>query len=1005
MKRRGIRAAISLVAVAVCYTAYARLVVPLIEPSADSSARDLGQLEPLSDLILDARLAELAPLFPHRAEMLKNSKLLESDQVKLLLQDYRNLGDGRVLIRPCILVMYPDRAMQDGDPQRPQQVIVLEAPEGALFQFDRPFQLGLGRMGRFVSGHLQGSVVLRSAGGSPTEENAIRVTTRDVTITERRIWTTQPVEFSWGRNRGRGSGMELVLAGGSSLSQVTDSGWHSLGLERFVLRHVDRLHLESRTSQANAQARGAKQAGEDYHIVEAACQGPLFFFPQQGTLTLQEEVNVSFRRGDNPASRLTCDQLTVFVTKPPSSRSQSSPPPKAVASPQPRPSQAPGWRVEGAVATGTPALITFGPWAAEMRCDTLRYDATHQIVEAVAQRGVEFTRSGSHLRAPAVRGQWTDGPNGPLLTRAVAEGSGELRFSVPSRDGGFVTAAWRRQLSIQREGEELVAWMSEGSQVHSTWGDLTGNELWLWLAQSAASKNTAEPTPAEPILAPRRMLVRGDVALRSPQLDADVLELQAWFVPFPAIPVAGQPTNPPAVGAIPAASLHASAKGSGNRSHYRTAGRVLRAEIALASATAVLNAVSMDGNVQIEEDATPSPDLLPIRLHAEHVELTDVSGPTLMLSMTGNPAHLEGRGFGLSGNQIFFEQSRNLLSVAGPGGMRLPRREGATSGGMGFLDLTWEEGMSFDGRTVSVRGNVRGSSPPQRVFARSIEARLRETVFLGALETVHQPQLASLFAEGNVRLENERLDEQGRLVTLDMLELPQVELDMVSGAIDAPGPGLLRTLRLPSMLSAAMLPMDSGGGSVTEQDAPRHNSIPESASSPGNSASGISALIVRFQQALRGNLLQREIVCMGWVTVKYGSAPSWEVADLPSDPAKLGPSGMILECRELTARQIPDPATGRPHLEMEARGNVTAEGTTYTARADRVSLNEAKTLLILEGGSQAAAQLFRQEYPGGPIQKTAARRILYWYATRTVKIDGAQSLELSGFPESDAFSR
>ncbi|MGQ9606319.1 MAG: hypothetical protein ACUVTW_08975, partial [Thermogutta sp.] len=495
-------------------------------------------------------------------------------------------------------------------------------------------------------------------------------------------------------------------------------------------------------------------------------------------------------------------------------------------------------------------------------------------------------------------------------------------------------------------------------------------------------------------------------------LDADVAELQAWFVPPAPHSFADGFHESGGPGTLAGASLLASPAGTGRESHYKTAGRILRAELALAPATAVPNAISMDGDVRIEEDVVPSPQLLPIRLRGEHVELTDVSGPFLTLSMTGGPASMEGRGFGLSGNQIFFERSRNLLSVAGPGGMRLPRTDTASAGTAGFLDLAWEEGMSFDGRTVSVRGNVHGNSPPQRISAQSIEARLRETVFLGAFDAMPKPQLASLSADGDVRLENERLDEQGRRTALDILDLPRVDLDMISGAIESQGPGLLRTLRLPAAFPGSMLPISVGGSVSSPVGNPVGGQVeagsPASAggSAPADhAAAGLTALFVRFHQALRGNLLQREITCLGRVTVTYGPAPSWDVTALPTDPARLGPSGMILECRELTARQIPDSTTGRPQLELEAVGNVTAEGTTYTARADRAALNESKTLLILEGGGQTAAELFRQEYVGGPVQRTAARRIFYWYGTRTVKIDGAQSLELSGFSETESYSR
>ncbi len=129
---------------------------------------------------------------------------------------------------------------------------------------------------------------------------------------------------------------------------------------------------------------------------------------------------------------------------------------------------------------------------------------------------------------------------------------------------------------------------------------------------------------------------------------------------------------------------------------------------------------------------------------------------------------------------------------------------------------------------------------------------------------------------------------------------------MISGAIESPGPGLLRTLRAPGALPGSMPPIPADTtGQVRGSTGPSAAAAPGATALPSDDASEVTALFVRFHQALRGNLLRREVTCYGRVTVTYGSAPSWDVTELPTDPARLGPSGMILECRELTARQIP----------------------------------------------------------------------------------------------------
>ena len=187
---RVLRIAGSFAIVLVAYWAYALVAVPLIEPPADPSRdRTISEAERAAARArIDPGIAELAGLFPPGAWELKSPKILESEQGKLLMQDYRNRGDGRVEIHPCTMILTPDGPADD-EAQRKRRPVILEAPEGALLQFDQPFDLRQMKIGRLVGGKLIGRIKIRRAGKRPGPEDNLEIVTRDVQLTEKNIST------------------------------------------------------------------------------------------------------------------------------------------------------------------------------------------------------------------------------------------------------------------------------------------------------------------------------------------------------------------------------------------------------------------------------------------------------------------------------------------------------------------------------------------------------------------------------------------------------------------------------------------------------------------------------------------------------------------------------------------------------------------------------------------------------------------------------------------------
>ncbi|NQT37533.1 MAG: hypothetical protein HQ581_08595, partial [Planctomycetes bacterium] len=321
---RVFRVITSFVAVLTAYWAYALAVVPMIEPTADmnrSEGPDAQRLE-MGENAVQRQLRQFDGLFPPGSWELSSSKILESEQFTLLLGDYKNRGDGKVEIHPCTMV-FMAAGLKDTQAERRRRAIVLQAPKGALLEFDSPLDLKQAKIGRLVGGRLLGQVTIRSDGKLPGPEDDLRIDTRDVEITERRVWTPYQVAFRLGPNNGCGEEMTIRLSPAGSDDSIAEHGPNIGGVESFELQRLDRLHLEladgdlfsggkenaakkppsggidkpaprpvARETVARKTVSPADDTLEGRLPVEVTCRGPFRFDFVEQVATFQREVDV-----------------------------------------------------------------------------------------------------------------------------------------------------------------------------------------------------------------------------------------------------------------------------------------------------------------------------------------------------------------------------------------------------------------------------------------------------------------------------------------------------------------------------------------------------------------------------------------------------------------------------------------------------------------------------------------------------------------------------------------
>jgi hypothetical protein len=196
------------------YFLYALLIVPMIEPTLKKGPRAEALPRPPS------RARKLQHLFPPGSWELDRPKVFETDEGMLLFDDYQPLPDGNLRFTRCTVIGYVEQTAKGASATNTvsRRPVMLRADEGALLKFDRPLDVLRGQFGRLKGGRLLGAVTITSPPSNPSQDDAIRIATRNVQLDSHRIWTPHEVDFQYGMNTGHGRDLNIYLAPSSKSS-------------------------------------------------------------------------------------------------------------------------------------------------------------------------------------------------------------------------------------------------------------------------------------------------------------------------------------------------------------------------------------------------------------------------------------------------------------------------------------------------------------------------------------------------------------------------------------------------------------------------------------------------------------------------------------------------------------------------------------------------------------------------------------------------------------------
>ncbi len=931
-----------------CYKIYQGLAVPLLEGSA--APPDLVEPEYVSHEAPNTQSRDLvAQLFPEGSWERNCATVLKNDQFLLVVQDWEQLDEHRLRITPCTIVYFPDgppdATTTAADPPS-GRTWMIQAAEGAILHTDQPSDIRRGQLSKVSAVYIPGQVRLTGSESFPQAGDAIELITNHLQINRQKIWTPHEVHVRWGDNLMQGSDLTLHLTDSNSADQPL-----GLPFGKTNLRSMEMVHLNALKVQTPTDTVARNGALEDEWL-EVGCEGPLIVDLLGGVARISRNVQIARIGKTNQTDRLNCEELTARFT-------QWTTEANRVARIQ----------LDRLVATGEPAIVS-----------------SHQQV--VSEVGITSFRDYEFRCA-----KWEyDGASGEFT--AMGAGQFEATMTDSNADsaddpsGKKSVVSWQRQLrweqgDIQQSMPDMQLVVDGEARCESENGTVEADRIRLWFEPRPADVTDGLPTRSVKTTGyPRRILAEGKVEVRSDgfhggaeRLDIVVSSL-ANSTGLPNLPATSMqlraPANTPRV------------QDAETRNRYQVYGQSMRVAVQKDRSQWNVKDVTLDGHVRcmaFSEDSTGG------EAGSEPPRSLDLEGRTLLLrelgdgqgvvTIAGTPARVRARGMTLDGPAIRLDRRQNRISIDGSGSASLPLpaqvalrypRDAA------FAYVTWTGGLNFDGSSIICNQNVQVRGPAQRMSADQLSVNLSRTLNFSQQEIESSAiQLDSIVAEGSVRIENKSLSPRG-LESIDVAHVNRLAYDYASGDVVGDGPGFVETVRLRKN-QGGRGPLGSGP---------------------------LIYLRVEFQRQFAANLTRRQADFTNRVFATFGPVSDWNQRVDAPNATQLQNGQLVMSCEQLSIFQVRagnGAATNQNDaVELTAEGNTTIEGQQFKAEAHRLSYDQSKDLLVMEGSGRSDVHLVRQSAPGGPKQETSAAKVRYSPSANTVQVNGMKMLNLGSLP-------
>jgi hypothetical protein len=407
------------------------------------------------------------------------------------------------------------------------------------------------------------------------------------------------------------------------------------------------------------------------------------------------------------------------------------------------------------------------------------------------------------------------------------------------------------------------------------------------------------------------------------------------------------------------------------------------------STSAEVTHLTLTGAVLFEERTDPTQTTAPVRVEGDWINVADANTAAMTLRANGQPVVATVDGTTLRGGEIAFDQRNGRFDVLTPGDLSLMvdrDPEGRPVDPPLPLNISWQGTLTFNGRQAVLTSGVRVRTPSEQLQTQRLVASLAAPVRLDKLQWDEQMRFEKLECTGGVTVDRQTTDAGG-LASREHAEIPNLTIERSLGQLYASGPGWMRSVQRER--ARPLLPSSTPGrtagafGSMAPHQAADLGDARAAAplSRPPGAASGLTYLRVDFQRDMRGDLDRREITFAGQVHCVRGPIADWDqplhVEGLPQLPEET----VVLDAATLSVHQW-HRTDGKESYGLVAEGGVEIEGGLrrsgiFTARGERLSYDQSKDLMILDGGA-GLAHLVLEHSLGGERQSCQAASVHFW---------------------------
>ncbi|VAX37011.1 hypothetical protein MNBD_PLANCTO02-2936 [hydrothermal vent metagenome] len=920
---------------------------------------------------------------------------LRNKETYIYTNEWEQIEDGQAIrFHPFAMVI------KSKNGKRPLTVVA----ESAYVRFQSKFSPTTPNPGKIISGALQGAVHIKGADGLVLDG-------RNFSFSEsaQRIWSDHNVSFAFQEHYGKAMGIELELIPdknpkkGSMLEVV---GIRSIRLRRNVDMHLQTDTKKTDSVKPSTMKGVAEIAKHQSRMVQIRSAGSFDFSSTDNTAAFLQDVQVFQLTGQNQYDSLRCDRLTLFFKEKKKPLKKQHKNLQVVASEKNLPEKKASERkrrfqgissnleFQRLVAEGKNVLLISQKNDLKAKMNELIYDSTTRVVQLLHSKNVEVLQGLSQMRSPKIT-LLNDEKN--RVQSVLCDGAGQMEHYDKKTGKLQFAVQWKEQLKKFPDAKSDLDIIELKKDVllrePPRMMGLAANYMRLWVNRQATSSNR-QSTERQSELRPQRILAIDNVAMLSPEMQAETDRLEIWFEQRETLPVAkedSQQTNQQKQNkrTSPLFSPEEQPGNSANNNDKTLQTtkepiqidsklirvRVLRTKDGKQSQVAEVWA---EGKVKVTQEHEGKEK--PLSISGRRMHVVNHSEKSQNITIYGKPAHIFDRGMHMEGDEVHLDRKNNKAWIEGAGLLELPIErslEGEKLKKTEMLDVLWKEKMVFDGQTANFYGDVSTEMDDSRLLCQHMEVQLTNRISFSETANSKERQkteIKNIICQDGVKVKS-REYLKNKLQSLREAGFWKLTVNQLTGKSIAEGPGWITVWR-------------RGDGKPMRTSAIR--TVQANQPVKTKKRKKWEYLRVDFSGKTSGNMKDRFTTFRNRVRVVYGPVDKPGVV---IDSDKLPENAGWMRCKTLQLTQHEKTKTKKAYLEMVARGNAELDGNEFHARADSISFDESKDLYVLRSIGKQKATIWRQTNIAGDYSRADAQRMEFIPSRNKLKLDRTTGLQ------------